>query len=67
MLEPRPISDLVAEDKRSHQTPFLSLESRASRLDNELFPFASALQGRGKFGLRVLENYLNSYLVLGGK
>lgn len=63
MLKSSPISDLFAEDKSSHETPCLPLESKANRLDNELFLFAAALQGRVKLGLSVLENYL----VLGDK
>lgn len=49
MLKSSSISGLVAEDKRSQQTPCLSLESRANRLDNELFPFASAGQNEVGF------------------
>lgn len=50
MLKSSPISDLIAEDKFSHQTPCPSLESKANRLDNELFPFASA--GQSEVGVK---------------
>lgn len=60
MLKSSPASDLVAEDKCSHNTPRLSLESRVNRLDDELFPFPS--EGQSEVGIK-LENYLNWYLV----
>lgn len=60
MLKSSPVSDLVAEDKCSHQTPCLSLESRAKIMSCSLL----LLQARVKLGLSVLENCLNWYLVL---